>query len=125
MDVTPLISSDKKVIQNYSSSGFKISGKSYATSLIIFPDKVVEWSPPKLSDLQPESFDADALGDLQECDVILLGTGERMSFPPAEFRKQAKENGLHIESMDTGAACRTYNVLMAEGRRVAAALYKI
>ncbi|MAQ71015.1 MAG: hypothetical protein CL565_02360 [Alphaproteobacteria bacterium] len=122
MDVTPLISSDKQIIQTYSEAGFKISGKIYDSSVIVFPTRVTKWSPPPLAEIKPNDLEIPGLRDL---DVILLGTGKNMSFPPASFRKVMKEQGIHLESMDTGAACRTYNVLMAEGRRVAAALYKI
>ena len=122
MDVTPLISSDKQIIQSYSETGFKISGKIYDNSVIVFPTRVVKWSPSPLAEIKPNDLDVQRLRDL---DVILLGTGKAMSFPPSAFRKAMKEEGVQLEAMDTGAACRTYNVLMAEGRRVAAALYKI
>ena len=58
-------------------------------------------------------------------DVWLLGTGAQARFLPIELRKSLKSKGYHIESMDTGAACRTFNVLIAEGRRVSAALLKL
>ena len=122
MDVTPLISSDKQIIQSYSETGFKISGKVYNSSVIVFPTRIVEWSPSPLEEIKQNDLDIQGLRDL---DVILLGTGKAMSFPPPAFRKAMKEEGVQLEAMDTGAACRTYNVLMAEGRRVAAALYKI
>lgn len=57
-----------------------------------------------------------------EFDVVLMGTGERMSFLQPDLKRELKEKGLHVEVMDSGAACRTYNVLMAEGRRVVAAM---
>ncbi|MAM33667.1 MAG: hypothetical protein CMH28_01185 [Micavibrio sp.] len=122
MDVTPLISSDKQIIQSYSETGFKISGKVYNSSVIVFPTRIVEWAPSPLAEIKQNDLDIQGLRDL---DVILLGTGKAMSFPPPAFRKAMKEEGVQLEAMDTGAACRTYNVLMAEGRRVAAALYKI
>ncbi len=55
-------------------------------------------------------------------EVILLGTGERQIFPPAEFATRFLRKGIGVEVMDTGAACRTYNVLVAEQRRVVAVL---
>ncbi|MBK9956523.1 MAG: Mth938-like domain-containing protein [Rhodocyclaceae bacterium] len=54
--------------------------------------------------------------------VLLLGTGRRQLFPPAPWLKPLIDLGIGVEVMDTGAACRTYNVLVAEGRDVAAAL---
>ena len=58
-----------------------------------------------------------------EIDVVLLGTGKIMQILNPALRRELKAVGLSVEAMDTGAACRTYNVLMAEGRRVAAALF--
>ena len=58
----------------------------------------------------------------EQPDVILLGTGERQSFPPQELGMGLLNRGIGLEVMDTGAACRTYNVLLSEGRAVAAAL---
>ena len=55
-------------------------------------------------------------------DLLLLGCGARMAMVPAGVRQHLRAAGVVVESMDTGAACRTYNVLMADGRRVAAAL---
>jgi uncharacterized protein len=54
--------------------------------------------------------------------VQLLGTGRRQRFPPAALLRPLIEAGRSVEIMDTGAACRTYNILLAEGRAVAAAL---
>ena len=110
MDLTPLISSDRMVIQAYSSDGFKISGKMYVSNVIVFPDRVEVWPSGDLRDLVTYKDDLD---------VVLYGSGKVL--------KQLLPNqkhGLHVEVMDTGAACRTYNVLMAEGRRIAAALIR-
>ncbi|HEY8962986.1 MAG TPA: Mth938-like domain-containing protein [Alphaproteobacteria bacterium] len=110
MDLTPLISSDRMVIQAYGSDGFKISGQMHTSNVIVFPDRVVLWLSGDLKDLVQYK---------DQLDVILYGTGKTLK---ALLPNQ--KQGLHIEAMDTGAACRTYNVLMAEGRRVAAALLK-
>jgi len=110
MDLTPLISSDRMVVQSYGADGFKISGQHYDTHVVIFPDHVEAWS----GDI------ADLVKYKSDLDVILFGSGRILKplMPAQKF-------GLHIDAMDTGAACRTYNVLMAEGRRVAAALLKL
>jgi uncharacterized protein len=55
-------------------------------------------------------------------EVLLLGTGTRHEFVPPSLRRRLRDAGIVIDTMDTGAACRTYNVLVAEDRRVAAAL---
>ena len=71
-----------------------------------------------------ESITLDHLAPLiaESPDVILLGTGERQRFPPHELGMGLLNRGIGLEVMDTGAACRTYNVLLSEGRAVAAAL---
>lgn len=121
MDVTPLISSDSNVIQSYGSDGFKISGNFYEGSLIVTVDQIVSWPVAG-----PDSLDADSFRQILPAkdmiDVILLGTGKTFIMPPRDLRETWKDYGLRIEVMDTGAACRTYNILMAENRRVAAAL---
>jgi uncharacterized protein len=119
MDVTPLIRPGTQVIQAYAGGKFRVSGQTYTTSLIIFPEGVQAWNPsdePIFEDFAP------LLAKKDELDVVLFGTGKAMKILPSSLRKQLKEAGLAVEAMDTGAACRTYNVLMAEGRRVAAAL---
>ena len=110
-DVTPLIKSNQMVVQSYGANGFKISGQVYDTHVIVFPDRVMAWDG--------ESFD-DLLKIKDQIDVTLYGTGKTVKHPPRDKKPQ----GLHLEVMDTGAACRAYNALLADGRRVAAALLK-
>ncbi len=118
MDVTPLIRPGQQVIQNYAGGVFRISGKIYEGAVIVTPDAAFAWDVAEnFSDLTAEHF-----APLAGVDVLLLGTGGKMHFLPPPLRKALKEQGLSPDVMDTGAACRTYNVLMAEGRRVAAAL---
>ncbi len=125
MDVTPLVRSDLKVIQSYKNGSFRISGQAYSSAVIIASNTVSEWVvPEKLSDITPGHF--EMLSQINnEIDVLLLGTGPQMQFFPPALREALKEKGLSVDAMDTGAACRTYNVLAAEGRRVAAALLPV
>ena len=110
-DVTPLIKSNNMVVQSYGASGFKISGVVYDTHVIVMPDKVIAWDG--------ESFEP-LLAMKDEIDVVLLGTGKTVKILP----KDKRPAGLRIDMMDTGAAARAYNTLLADGRRVAAALVK-
>jgi uncharacterized protein len=121
MDVTPLIPAGRQIIQSYSSGGFKVSGVSYDQPIIVLPTETMAWNAPPFSDLSEQDF-FNLSSIAAEIDVVLLGTGPRGQFFPPKLRAALKEKGLMVEAMDTGAACRTYNVLMAEGRRVAAAL---
>lgn len=119
MDVTPLIPEGRQIIQGYSTGAFRVSGQSYDGPIIVTPTKTQNWSAKNFSSLNESDF--DALVDA-ETDVVLLGSGARGEFFPPALRAKLKQRGLSVDAMDTGAACRTYNVLMAEGRRVAAAL---
>ena len=96
-----------------------INGVRHASSLLVTPSQVVEWSASNAQSLSGTHFDA-AL-ELQP-EVVLLGTGAKLQFPSAEVLRPLIDAGIGFEVMDTGAACRTYNILMAEGRRVLAAL---
>ena len=122
MDVTPLIRADQQVIQSYNNGRFRVSGLSYESAVFVFPDKTLPWDFSKnINELAVDDF-APLFAYAHEVDVVLLGCGDEMIFIPPSFRMSLKEHGLIIDVMDTGAACRTYNVLMAEGRRVVAAM---
>lgn len=112
MDITPLIMSDQMVVQSYVGGQFKISNQVYTQPVLVFANKVVLW------DGGYESLDALK----NEFDVVLWGTGKTQRFAAPDLRKKLQALGLRVEFMDTGAACRTYNVLLADGRRVVAAL---
>lgn len=104
-DVTPLIKSNQMVIQSYN-GGFKISGTVYDSHVIVLPDRVIPWDGVSL-DVLPK-----------DVDVILMGTGKTVKIPP----RSTRPTGMNMDYMDTGGAARAYNALMADGRRVAAAL---
>jgi uncharacterized protein len=122
MDITPLIPEGRQIIQGYSAGAFKVSGKSYSGAIIVTPTGTQPWNVSPEFPLLNETDFADLAAQSEDIDVVLLGSGARGEFFPPTLRATLKQKGLVIETMDTGAACRTYNVLMAEGRRVAAAL---
>jgi uncharacterized protein len=108
------------IIRSYAFGRITINQDIYTTSLIITPDRIVtDWRPERFADLTASDF--DTVRDLQP-EVVLLGTGARLLFPAPELIRPLVSAQIGFEVMDTGAACRTYNVLMGEGRRVAAAL---
>ena len=122
MDVTPLIKQGQQVIQSYAGGTFRVNGTLYKTALIVTPDSTCEWKTvAQVSDLKEADF-APLIEMAGDIDVVLLGCGASIEFLGPMLKSALKNKGLSIEVMDTGAACRTYNVLMAEGRRVAAAL---
>ncbi|MBI1301060.1 MAG: hypothetical protein GC137_05290 [Alphaproteobacteria bacterium] len=126
MDVTPLIRSNQQVIQSYSNGIFKVSGKKYDTAIFVMPDETFVWdiNIDHVDDLRKDDF-TKLIDKSNEIDVVLLGSGANMDFMPKQLKQDLKQAGLSVDIMDTGAACRTYNVLMAEGRRVACALLPV
>ena len=126
MDLTPLIPQGKQIIEGYGEGGFRISGRRVEGSVIVFPDKVVSWSTAPIGDANLGNLDSvSAAGRTGAVELLLVGTGARMMQIDRTLRQALRADGVVIEVMDTGAACRTYNVLMAEGRRVAAALIAV
>jgi uncharacterized protein len=126
MDVTPLIPQGRQIIDGYGGGGFRVSGQRIEGSIIVFPDQVSPWSVAEVAALSAGSLDAvSAAGRAGTVELLLVGTGARMTRIDGALRQALRADGVVVEAMDTGAACRTYNVLMAEGRRVAAALIAI
>jgi uncharacterized protein len=125
MDVTPLIPQGRQIIDGYGGGGFRVSGQRIEGSVIVFPDKVVPWSVEE-GMLSAGSLEAvSAAGRAGTVELLLIGTGARMTRIDGALRRALRADGVVVEAMDSGAACRTYNVLMAEGRRVAAALIAV
>jgi uncharacterized protein len=103
--------------EGYGADGFRIGGQVHRGALLVAGPRVAGWAGPQ---------DAAALTALAgEVDVILLGTGGEIAHAPADLRAAVEEAGLGLEVMTTPAACRTYNVLVGEGRRVAAAVLPV
>jgi len=121
MDVTPLLRPGQQIIQSYAGGGFRVSGQAYQGGVIVWPEETLPWSLSLFSALQISNF-SPIYGHDPLPDVVLFGTGSTQQFLLPAVRQQLRDKGLVIEVMDTGAACRTYNVLVAEGRRVVAAL---
>lgn len=89
-------------------------------SAVIIGDKLIEdWPVATFEELSAQHL--EMLLDLQP-EVILVGTGDQLRFPPPGTAQKLLAAGIGVEYMDVGAACRTYNILSAEGRHVAAAL---
>ncbi len=107
-------------IKGYGPGWVNINEQEIRRSVIVAPDRLLtDWPPQTVADLEAAHFDA-LLG--LDVEVVLLGTGERQRFPHPKLTGVLLAHGIGVEVMDTFAACRTYNILMVEGRRVAAAL---
>jgi len=92
----------------------------HESSILLLPDTpVVDWPVSSFDALAPEHFQ---LLLVQAPEVVVFGSGARLRFPHPRLTAQLSKRRIGVETMDFGAACRTYNILMSEGRRVAAAL---
>ncbi|SDI17560.1 Mth938-like domain-containing protein [Aliiruegeria lutimaris] len=98
----------------YGPGFFRLGGKVHEGSLVVAPSGVHPWAG---------FADSATIANLREqIDFVLLGTGADMTPIPADLRRALEGAGIGIELMSTGSACRTYNVLLSEGRRLAAAV---
>ena len=117
MELTAVNPAGRQIIERYAASGFRISGVVYQGPVLVFPETTLPWIDAALT--------AESLAPVIEhggIELLLLGLGRRMVPVAAGLRASLKAAGIVLETMDTGAACRTYNVLLAEQRRVSAAL---
>ncbi len=110
-----------QVVQSYREGGFKVSGVQHQGSILILPDQTMNWSVGKASELTLSSLQPIVEAD-PAIEILIIGCGASLSMLPLTLREVMRSKQIGIESMDTGAACRTYNVLAGENRRVAAAL---
>jgi len=93
------------------------------TPFILAPHILIEnWLTPSINELKLADFKPVLELDPE---IIVLGTGARQAFPPAQLISELNQAGVGVEIMNTAAACRTYNFLMTDGRKVAAAIYMI
>jgi uncharacterized protein len=125
MDVTPLVPKGKQLIQSYGDNGFRISGTRHEGSVWILPDQTLTWPAGAISDVDPATLKELIALSAQHVRILLIGTGKSMLPMPAAWRAMAREADVALDAMDTGAACRTYNVLLTEDRSVAAALIAV
>lgn len=108
------------LIRSYSDGEVRVGDHTLHRSCIVTPDAVIaDWRPADLADLRPEDLEP-LLAARPE--LVLLGTGSVHRFAPAPIRGAFITHGVGLETMDLGAACRTFNILVQEERRVCAAL---
>ncbi len=124
MDVTPLIPQGRQIIESYGDGGFRVTGERYSGSILVLPERAAAWAPATIEDIDIESLEP-VLSAEPAVEVLLIGCGGSMAFIDPDLRAAAKARGVALEPMDTGAACRTYNVLTMEDRRVAAVLIAV
>ncbi len=123
-DVTPDIPLGRQLVEAYGDGGFTVSGTAYRGSILILPERTLGWPVADIGELTLESLEP-ILAEGGAIELLLLGCGARLAFISPDLRGQVRAAGPVLEPMDTGAACRTYHVLLAEGRRIAAALIAV
>lgn len=108
---------DAVPIDGYGTGFFRVGGHKHDGPILVLPTGVTAWG----------GFDdtATLLSQVADIDVLFVGTGAEIAHPPKDFRNVLENAGIGVEPMASPAACRTYNVLLSEGRRVAVALLPI
>jgi uncharacterized protein len=113
----------QNLIHSYGPGKIRIGQEVHVHSLIVTPARIIaDWPPASFEELAAIHF--QQIADLAP-EVVILGTGARLRFPPPAVTRALIEVNVGVEVMDTGAACRTYNFLASDGRRVIAALLMI
>ncbi|KQN75954.1 Mth938-like domain-containing protein [Duganella zoogloeoides] len=109
-----------QTVTGYDQTGVEINAERYNYSLVVLPEMAPRaWDAPTFESLTVEHFDVIGADDP---DVVILGTGARQRFIHPRLTAALTLRRIGVECMDSQAACRTYNILMGEGRKVALAL---
>jgi uncharacterized protein len=111
-------------IDAYGNGGFRFAGMSHRGSIVALPSGIEAWSMGSVAEIDATAL-ARIIAEASSIDILLIGTGREMVPLPPVARKALEEAGLFPEPMATGAAVRTFNVLLAEERAVAAALIAV
>ncbi|MDQ2780016.1 MAG: Mth938-like domain-containing protein [Pseudomonadota bacterium] len=120
MKFEPDTPKDANVVSRHEPGRVWVGNAVFDTSVLVpWRGTVVDWAVARFDDLKASHF--DAIAALQP-EVVVFGSGERLRFAPPALMARLMAERIGVETMDTGAACRTYNVLASEGRRVLAAL---
>ena len=114
---------DLQIIHGYGDGGFRISGNRFSGSVFVMPRHTSLWTPSKPEKLTASDILEVAPGEVPP--LLLLGVGAAPLSPLQTLADDLKQKGIALELMSTAAACRTWNVLISEGRNAAAALYAV
>ena len=121
MEITPLVPENRQIVQSYGSGRFKVSQIEHQGSIIVLPSRSLSWAVDVFEDINLQNLNP-VFEEEPRIEILLIGCGQMMQLLPQDLSETCRQKELAIDAMDTGAACRTYNILAAEGRRVAAAL---
>ena len=124
MEAVRVTHEGRQVVQSYGGGGFVVSGTRYGGSILVFPERTLDWSVTSASGVVGSVLDPVMAPDAA-IDLLLVGLGSAGGVVDKELRDRLKAARVAIETMSTAAACRTYNVLLGEQRRVVAALIAV
>jgi uncharacterized protein len=119
LDVTPLVPKDRQVIESYGAGSFRVSGVMHEGAVLVLPLATHTWAAHSMAEISLTNLAPIIEAGIE---ILLLGCGAKMVLLDSALRQALRAHGVVADVMDTGAACRTYNILLAEDRRVAAAL---
>ena len=124
LDITPMVPAGRQLIHGYGNGGFRIGEEAYSGAVLVLIESTVSWDVAAVSDISLENL-APVIDEDLGTEILLIGCGAGAQPIGRPIRDGLKDAGIVAELMDTGAACRTFNVLLAEERRVAAALIPV
>ena len=124
MDVTPLVSKDRQLIESYGDGSFKISGVVYSSPVVVFPELCIPLSNFDVAESKI-CFLKAVFQTTYMPSILLFGAGKNPYLLTEIERDFVRQQNCVLDVMNTGAACRTFNVLCAEDRQVAAALIPV
>lgn len=123
-DITPIIPEGRKIIQAYGNGGFTVNGEKINSAIFITQDSLVKINASNLQEIN-QNFFAEIGNILSEQEIMLVGYGTNSDFFPAEIEKFLRDKKISIDYINSGAACRTYNILLSEERKVCAIIIPV
>ncbi|MBT5186763.1 MAG: hypothetical protein HOH19_10465 [Kordiimonadaceae bacterium] len=124
MEFTEIKSSEEAFIAGYGDGGFRMGEQRFKGSMLITPSGFYPWDVVDVADITIDSL-KPVFENQADIELLIIGMGQGMAFAPKDVKQALGKVNIAVEVMDTGAAARTYNVLLQEGRMVTAALIAI
>ena len=124
IDITVPPAAGRQIVERYGGGGFIISGVRWTGSVLILPNRTLGWPVSEAGAIEPAALEP-VLAAEPRPRILVVGCGRGFAPPTEGLEAAMREGGIGVEWMNTGAACRTYNVLVLEDRDVAAALIAI